>query len=140
MFVQYCMFVQGQTGVTTHPTPIGNLPPCERVCPGVNGCARVCSLSKSAFWLIFLKPLDQLKNLLWLANIFYAIFHPLTWIQLYFSTISWIFFPYGQNLRFWLKFWFDFYIFILIYILQTVMDMQESSAQWVYLSQEKKVI
>ena len=98
------------------------------------------SLSKSAFWLISLKPLVQLKNFLCLDNKFCAIFHPFTWIWLYFSPISGKFLPYGQNLNFWLKFCFDFYIFILIYILWTVIDIWESSTHWVYLNQEKNNI
>ena len=98
------------------------------------------SLSKSAFWLISLKPLVQLKNFLCLDNKFCAIFHPFTWIWLYFSPISGKFLPYGQNLNFWLKFCFDFYIFILIYILWTVIDIWESSTHWVYLNQEKNSI
>ena len=98
------------------------------------------SLSKSAFWLISLKPLVQLKNFLCLDNKFCAIFHPFTWIWLYFSPISVKFLPYGQNLNFWLKFCFDFYIFILIYILWTVIDIWESSTHWVYLNQEKNNI
>ena len=98
------------------------------------------SLLKSAFWLISLKPLVQLNFFLCLDNKFCAIFHPFTWIWLYFSPISGKFLPYGQNLNFWLKFCFDFYIFILIYILWTVIDIWESSTHWVYLNQEKNNI
>ena len=39
------------------------------------------------------KPLEQLKIFLWLANIFCATFQPFTWIWLCFSQISSKFFP-----------------------------------------------